>query len=78
MAWIAHTGDIPHSLGAGAEDQNTPLQVGDMLYVCTAYGKVLALEGDSGTVRWRFDPKAHAPNWQRCCGLGYYADEAAP
>lgn len=78
VAWIAHTGDIPHSLGAGAEDQNTPLQVGDMLYVCTAYGKVLALEGDSGTVRWRFDPKAHAPNWQRCRGLGYYADEAVP
>ncbi|MBT9432931.1 hypothetical protein JZM24_13740 [Candidatus Sodalis endolongispinus] len=77
VAWIAHTGDIPLSNGAGAEDQNTPLQVGDTLYVCTAYGKVLALAADSGKTRWRFDPLASAPNWQRCRGLGYYADDAA-
>nr|WP_243466015.1 hypothetical protein [Sodalis glossinidius] len=59
------------------EDQNTPLQVGDTLYVCTAYGKVLALSADSGKTRWRFDPLASAPNWQRCRGLGYYSDDAA-
>ncbi|VTR22742.1 Quinate/shikimate dehydrogenase (quinone) [Serratia fonticola] len=77
MAWIAHTGDIPQSNGSGAEDQNTPLQVGNTLYVCTAYGKVLSLEADTGKQQWSFDPKASAPNWQRCRGLGYY-DNAAP
>lgn len=72
VAWIAHTGDIPQSNGSGAEDQNTPLQVGDTLFVCTPYSKVLALDVDSGKEKWRFDSKATAPNWQRCRGLGYY------
>ena len=45
---MAHTGDIPQSNGSGAEDQNTPLQIGDTLYVCTPYSKVLALDVDSG------------------------------
>ncbi|WP_027349529.1 glucose/quinate/shikimate family membrane-bound PQQ-dependent dehydrogenase [Halotalea alkalilenta] len=74
VAWTFRTGDIPESTGSGAEDQNTPLQVGDTLYHCTAYGKVFALDVDSGTERWRFDPQAESPNWQRCRGLGYYED----
>lgn len=72
VAWTAHTGDIPQSNGSGAEDQNTPLQVGDKLFVCTAYGKVLALDVDTGKQLWSFDPKGSSPNWQRCRGLGYY------
>ncbi|MGY1424333.1 membrane-bound PQQ-dependent dehydrogenase, glucose/quinate/shikimate family [Lysobacter sp. A289] len=81
VAWTARTGDIPESTGSGAEDQNTPLQIGDTLYVCTAYGKVLALDVDTGEEAWRFDPHATAPNWQRCRGLGYHeqlAGTAAP
>ncbi|MDU7100030.1 MAG: membrane-bound PQQ-dependent dehydrogenase, glucose/quinate/shikimate family, partial [Enterobacter sp.] len=76
VAWVAHTGDIPQSNGSGAEDQNTPLQVGDTLYVCTPYSKVLALDVDSGKEKWRYDSKATAPNWQRCRGLGYFEDHA--
>lgn len=72
VAWTAHTGDIPVSNGAGAEDQNTPLQIGENLFVCTAYGKVLSLNIDTGKENWKFDPKGTAPNWQRCRGLGYY------
>ncbi|RMX06323.1 glucose/quinate/shikimate family membrane-bound PQQ-dependent dehydrogenase [Corticibacter populi] len=78
VAWTAHTGDIPQSTGAGAEDQNTPLQIGDTLYVCTPYSKVIALDVDTGAERWRFDAKAKAPSWQRCRGLGYYEDAGAP
>ncbi len=77
VAWVAHTGDIPQSSGSGAEDQNTPLQIGDTLYVCTPYSKVLALDVDSGKEKWRYDAKATAPNWQRCRGLGYYEDSSA-
>jgi hypothetical protein len=61
VAWVAHTGDIPQSNGSGAEDQNTPLQIGDTLYVCTPYSKVLALDVDSGKEKWRYDSKATAP-----------------
>lgn len=77
VAWTAHTGDIPQSNGSGAEDQNTPLQIGDTLFVCTPYSKVLALDVDSGKEKWRYDSKATAPNWQRCRGLGYYEDAQA-
>jgi quinate dehydrogenase (quinone) len=77
VAWTFHTGDIPESTGAGAEDQNTPLQIGDTVYSCTAYGKVFALDADTGAQRWKFDPQGTAPNWQRCRGLGYYDDAQA-
>jgi quinate dehydrogenase (quinone) len=71
VAWTFRTGDIPQSTGAGAEDQNTPLQIGDTVYTCTAYGKVFALDADTGAQRWKFDPQGTAPNWQRCRGLDY-------
>ncbi|MGC1332804.1 MAG: membrane-bound PQQ-dependent dehydrogenase, glucose/quinate/shikimate family, partial [Pseudomonas sp.] len=34
-AWTYHTGDVAISDGNGAEDQDTPLQVGDKVFVCT-------------------------------------------
>lgn len=77
VAWTFRTGDLPESNGAGAEDQNTPLQIGDTVYTCTAYGKVFALDADTGAERWKFDPKGYAPNWQRCRGLGYFDASAA-
>jgi quinate dehydrogenase (quinone) len=76
VAWTARTGDIAESDGSGAEDQNTPLQVGDTLFVCTAYSKVIALDVDTGAERWRYDPEAASPNWQRCRGLGYHGASA--
>jgi len=78
VAWTFRTGDLPESNGAGAEDQNTPLQIGDTVYTCTAYGKVFALDADTGAERWKFDPQGYAPNWQRCRGLGYFDASAAP
>ena len=77
VAWTFRTGELPESTGSGAEDQNTPLQIGDTLYYCNAYGKVFALDVDSGEQRWMFDPEGHAPVWQRCRGLGYFAEEGA-
>ncbi|VEA73717.1 Quinate/shikimate dehydrogenase (quinone) [Serratia rubidaea] len=36
VAWTFHTGDIPLSPdGNGAEDQQTPLQVGNRIFLCT-------------------------------------------
>lgn len=28
VAWTARTGELPQSTGSGAEDQNTPIQIG--------------------------------------------------
>ena len=77
VAWVAHTGDIPQSNGSGAEDQNTPLQIGEKLFVCTAYSKVIALNVDDGKKLWSYDSNSSAPNWQRCRGLGYYENNTA-
>lgn len=66
LAWTYRTGK-----GDGA-DQNTPLQIGDTVYTCTPTDVIAALDADTGKPRWTFDPKATAPYWQRCRGLGYY------
>ncbi len=71
-AWTFRSGDF----GPG-EDQNVPLQIGDLVYSCSRNNIVTALDADTGTVRWRFDPKASSPAWQRCRGLGSYASPAA-
>ncbi|TXN44420.1 membrane-bound PQQ-dependent dehydrogenase, glucose/quinate/shikimate family [Methylobacterium sp. WL7] len=76
-AWTFRTGDIAVSNGFGAEDQTTPLQIGDTVYVCTPNDIVVALDADTGTQRWRYDPQASAPQWQRCRGLGYHDAGAA-
>ncbi len=74
VAWTFRTGDVA---GKGAEDQSTPLQIGDTVYVCTPYNKVFALNAETGEQRWKFDPKApDTKTWNRCRGVGYY-DAAA-
>jgi quinate dehydrogenase (quinone) len=75
VAWTFRTGDVP---GKGAEDQNTPLQVGDTLYTCSAHNIVHALNAETGELRWKFDPKASSPLWQRCRGVSYYEAGSMP
>lgn len=53
-------------------DQNTPLQIDDTIYSCTTSNVIYALDGDTGKEKWKFDPNAKGPFWQRCRGLGYY------
>ena len=77
VAWTAHTGELPKSTGSGAEDQNTPIQIGDSLYVCTAYGTVISFDVDTGTEKWRYAAGGTVPSWQRCRGLGYYDETVA-
>jgi quinate dehydrogenase (quinone) len=67
VAWTFRTGR-----GKIGIDQNTPLQIGDTVYSCTTSNIVIALDPDKGTEKWRFDPKAKGPFWQRCRGIGYY------
>jgi quinate dehydrogenase (quinone) len=39
----------------------TPLQIGALLYLCTAGNVVIALDADSGEKRWEFDPQVKVP-----------------
>ncbi|MFC3726060.1 membrane-bound PQQ-dependent dehydrogenase, glucose/quinate/shikimate family [Neoaquamicrobium sediminum] len=73
VAWEFRHGDFPvNETGSGAEDQNTPMQVGNTVYVCTVRNVVHALDADTGEERWSFDPQAESPLWQRCRSVGYY------
>lgn len=73
VAWTFRHGDVPiDATGSGAQDQNTPLQIGDTVYACTVHNKVFALDADTGEERWSFDPKAESPFWQRCRSVAFY------
>ena len=72
VAWTAHTGELPQSTGSGAEDQNTPLQIGNQLIVCTAYGTVISFNVDTGKENWRHVSGGEIPAWQRCRGVAYF------
>jgi quinate dehydrogenase (quinone) len=53
----------------------TPLQVGDSVYVCTAGNVVIAIDAESGTEQWRFDPKVNTKTigfTTSCRGVTYY------
>lgn len=69
VAWTVRTGDIADK---GSEDQNTPLQVGDTLYICTPTNRVIAVDADTGRERWRFNPQVRRGFWNRCRGVGYH------
>ncbi|WP_345828555.1 glucose/quinate/shikimate family membrane-bound PQQ-dependent dehydrogenase [Erwinia sp. HDF1-3R] len=73
VAWTYHTGDIPESpTGNGAEDQQTPLQIGDVLYLCTPHNNVIAVNADTGKEIWKRVVNAQAEVWNRCRGLAYF------
>ncbi|MFZ4289506.1 glucose/quinate/shikimate family membrane-bound PQQ-dependent dehydrogenase [Variovorax sp. HJSM1_2] len=72
VAWTYHTGDLAVSDGNGAEDQMTPLQVGDKVFICTPHNNLMALDADTGKQLWRRDINAKSTVWQRCRGLAYF------
>lgn len=71
--WTFHTGDIPLSPdGNGAEDQQTPLQVGDKIFLCTPHNNVIAVDADTGKALWKAEINAKSSVWMRCRGLAYF------
>jgi quinate dehydrogenase (quinone) len=54
----------------------TPLQVGESLYICTAMNVVQAIDAETGTKRWEFDPQMKIPPVgfnTTCRGVSYHA-----
>jgi quinoprotein glucose dehydrogenase len=59
----------------------TPIVVGDALYLCTGYNRVIALDAASGRERWAFDPgqrarKLQGPYPRVCRGVAYWEAES--
>lgn len=77
VAWTYRTGDVPISPdNNGAEDQETPLQVGNTLYLCTPHNNIIALEADTGRELWKTVIDAKSSVWMRCRGLAYFDADA--
>lgn len=59
QVWEFHTGDLyDPSIGRRNHAfQATPILFGDALYFCTPRSRVIALDAETGALRWRFDPQ---------------------
>ena len=77
VAWTYHTGDVAISDGNGAEDQLTPLQIGNKVFICTPHNNLIALDADTGKELWKNEVNAKSAVWQRCRGMAYF-DASAP
>lgn len=71
VAWTYRTGRILEGKVAGV-DENTPLQIGNVLYTCTPQNVVAAVDADTGKPIWKVDPKAAATSHVTCRSVGYY------
>ncbi|MDQ0624792.1 MULTISPECIES: glucose/quinate/shikimate family membrane-bound PQQ-dependent dehydrogenase [Paraburkholderia] len=81
VAWQFQTGDKP---GPGdpteTTDENTPIKVGNKLFLCTPHSIVIALDPASGKELWRYDPHIQSPvgfkHWEHmtCRGVSYHDD----
>jgi quinoprotein glucose dehydrogenase len=80
--WEFNTGDLPSEAAEGKySPENTPLKIGDDLYMCTAMGIGLAIDAATGGEEWRFDPEVSAdaiPYGATCRGVAYYEIPDAP
>jgi quinoprotein glucose dehydrogenase len=60
VAWTLHTGDFADRSGSKKTSttfEATPILVDGTLYFPTPFGRVFAVDPESGEVRWRFDTK---------------------
>ncbi len=74
QVWQFETGDMPED-DEGYSPENTPLKVGDTIFVCSAMGIVIGLDAASGREEWRFDPEVAddaIPYGATCRGVAYY------
>jgi quinoprotein glucose dehydrogenase len=72
QAWIWKTGEAPlteYSVRPGMFE-NTPLMIDGIVYVTTPYNRVAALNPETGTEVWSYDPKSYTDG-QPPNGTGY-------
>lgn len=76
--WRFQTGDLTTGSGNGAEDQLTPLQVGDKVFLCTPHNNIFALNADTGQQIWKAEVNSKADAWERCRGVAYFDSTQTP
>jgi quinoprotein glucose dehydrogenase len=70
VAWTFHTGEISEGRGERKRSgfETTPLVVDGTLYLTTPFNRVIALDPETGTQRWAYDPKIEL-DWDYGDGL---------
>jgi quinoprotein glucose dehydrogenase len=79
--WSYHTGDQSSGskqVSSKTSFEVTPILVDGLLYFCTPYNRVVALDPANGAERWSYDPKinlkANYSNNLVCRGVSYWRD----
>ena len=73
--WQFRTGDMPAEGDGSYSPENTPLKVGDTLFVCSAMGIVIGVDAATGLEEWRHDPGVSTdaiPYGATCRGVAYF------
>jgi quinoprotein glucose dehydrogenase len=81
VAWTHRSGDYYDGSGYSkvTSFQVTPIVVNDLLYYCTPFMRVFALDPETGEERWSFDPDfkerhGEGPYPLICRGVSYWED----
>jgi quinoprotein glucose dehydrogenase len=69
-AWVFHTGDISDGRHGRKRSgfETTPIMADGTLFLTTPFNRVIALDPETGTQRWSYDPKAEL-SWEFGDGL---------
>lgn len=83
QVWAFRTGDMPSEAAEGKySPENTPLKIGDTIFVCSAMGIAIGLDAGSGAEEWRHDPQVPVdaiPYGATCRGVAHYiVPDSAP
>src|SRR5207248_9471477 len=57
VAWTYHTGEPLPTRDMKRSLEVTPLMINSTLYVSTPLGKIVALDPETGSVKWQYDAK---------------------
>ena len=84
VAWTYRTGELDRLGPKRSREQsfeNTPIQLDDLLIVCTPTACVIALDTASGAERWVFDPNSYPlpqdVHYPKCRGVSHWLDPNA-
>lgn len=77
VAWKLSAGE-PIGKSFAHTFEVTPLKIGDLLYICTPRDRVIAVDADTGAVKWSYDPRLQTKKlvMSVCRGLTHF--QAAP
>ena len=78
--WTYRTGDMPGPADAMTAwtFEDTPLKIGNRLFLCTAHSQIHAIDADTGKRLWVYDPKPDLV-WiplRACRSVAYFRDPA--